>query len=119
MSDLYGEFLDALHEVQRASGLGAIRLGRLLSPLEGPAHSGATGNSSPEMDAALIASAAAGRVLLLLSWIARNYPVEAEWLFRDSVGGSPLQERWYSWQKALAGVTSMVRVCLEVKRRPL
>ncbi len=30
MSDLYGEFLDALHEVQRASGLGAIRLRRLL-----------------------------------------------------------------------------------------
>ncbi len=30
MSDLYGEFLDALHEVQRTSGLGAIRLGRYL-----------------------------------------------------------------------------------------
>ncbi len=30
MSDAYTEFLDALHEVQRTSGLGAIRLGRLL-----------------------------------------------------------------------------------------
>ncbi len=30
MSDVYTEFLDALHEVQQTSGLGAIRLGRFL-----------------------------------------------------------------------------------------
>ncbi len=30
MSDAYTEFREALHEVQRETGLGAIRLGRLL-----------------------------------------------------------------------------------------
>ena len=47
MSDAYAEFRDALHEVQRTSGLGGIRLGRLLGVSRDVMKSLLTGRRRP------------------------------------------------------------------------
>jgi len=47
MNDVYTEFRDALHEVQRTSGLGAIRLGQLLGVSRDMMKSLLTGRRRP------------------------------------------------------------------------
>ncbi len=84
MNDVYTEFRDALHEVQRASGLGATRLGRALGVSRDTVKSLLTGRRRPGVQTLLACEDAAVRCLVR---VARDGEAPASslwWRFLDA-----------------------------------